>query len=81
MGNQKETAVRLLSENFTAVMEARSAWRAAVQQMFRDGEPVYLWGTGQMGQWAAHLVRDMGPRGHEHSACAGYAGFLFEQSV
>jgi methyltransferase, fkbM family len=60
MGNQKETAVRLLSENFTAVMEARSAWRAAVQQMFRDGEPVYLWGTGQMGQWAAHLVRDMG---------------------
>ena len=60
MGNQKETAVRLLSENFTAVMEARSTWRAAVQQMFRDGEPVYLWGTGQMGQWAAHLVRDMG---------------------
>jgi len=58
---QKELAVQLIQERFSRTIEMRTAWYAEVQRLLQE-EDVYIWGTGQMGQWAAHLVHDMGGR-------------------
>ena len=61
MERQKELAVQLIQERFSRTIEMRTAWYAEVQRLLQE-EDVYIWGTGQMGQWAAHLVHDMGGR-------------------
>lgn len=61
MERQKELAVQLIQERLSRTIEMRTAWYAEVQRLLQE-EDVYIWGTGQMGQWAAHLVYDMGGR-------------------
>lgn len=61
MERQKELAVQLIQERLSRTIEMRTAWYAEVQRLLQE-EDVYIWGTGQMGQWAAHLVHDMGGR-------------------
>ena len=61
MERQKELAVQLIQERLSRTIETRTAWYAEVQRLLQE-EDVYIWGTGQMGQWAAHLVYDMGGR-------------------
>ena len=61
MERQKELAVQLIQERLSRTIETRTAWYAEVQRLLQE-EDVYIWGTGQMGQWTAHLVHDMGGR-------------------
>lgn len=58
---QKESAVQLIQEKLSRTFETRIAWYAQVRKLLQE-EDVYIWGTGQMGQWAAHLVHEMGGR-------------------
>lgn len=60
MDKQKEQAAALIRKEMAAVISARTAWYEEICRSLREGETVYIWGTGQMGLWSAHLVRTMG---------------------
>lgn len=62
MASAKETVIHLIRDQLAPTMDARSAWYAEVCRLVQTEECVYIWGTGQMGRWAAHLLRVMGSR-------------------
>ena len=62
MENQKEKAGRLVRERLMSTLAERISWREQVRKLLREEQDIYIWGTGQVGQRAAHELRGMGGR-------------------
>ena len=62
MENQKEKAGRLVRERLMSTLTERTSWREQVRNLLREEQDIYIWGTGQVGQRAAHELRGMGGR-------------------
>lgn len=61
MNQQKDRAVRLIRENLTSAVAAWQAWYTELIETFR-AEMCYIWGAGEVGRAAAHIVARAGGR-------------------
>ena len=61
MNQQKDRAVRLVCENLTSAVAAWQAWYTELIETFR-AEMCYIWGAGEVGRAAAHIVARAGGR-------------------